>query len=145
MLVDIRRAIKAHLDTSNMPIYFYRFSAETDLNFSKKFSDGFTGAGHCDEVDYIFKSGLSPDIVPNSPEEIGMNRMVKLWTNFAKRGDPNPVKRDPEINVVWKPVEKDTMHFIDIGDELTVDVNPEAERMEFWDELFKSVPYWCRL
>jgi hypothetical protein len=32
---------------------------------------------------------LTPDIEPGSDEDVGIKRFVKLWTNFAKFGDPN--------------------------------------------------------
>lgn len=64
--------------------------------------------------------------------------MITLWTNFAISGNPNPKKYDPLIDVTWHSVEKDQLHFLDIDSCLKVDVNPEKERMDFWNEIFLS-------
>lgn len=66
-----------------------------------------------------------------------MRRFVKLWTNFAKNGNPNLEELDSLINVTWKPVSKGQLHFIDIGENLTVGVNPEQYRLNFWEDIFK--------
>lgn len=63
--------------------------------------------------------------------------MTKLWTNFAKFGDPNPKDRDEQIDVVWEPVKSDKeLKFLEIGEKLATGVNPDAERMAFWDSIY---------
>lgn len=78
-------------------------------------------------------------------EQITVHRMTKLWTNFAKNGNPNSTTRDPVIDVVWKPVEKDTFNYLDIGENLAPLVDPEKERMTFWDSIFKAYPAASKL
>lgn len=71
--------------------------------------------------------------------------MTKLWSNFAKYGDPNSRENNEFFNVAWKPVTKNELNFINIDEELTAGVNPEAERMAFWDRLYENFPdakYW---
>jgi hypothetical protein len=89
---------------------------------------------------YLFKNMLTPDIEPGSDEDVGIKRFVKLWTNLAKFGDPNPKGKDPVINIKWKPVTKNEVNFLDIGKNLTTGANPEPERMSFWDEILKVNP-----
>lgn len=79
---------------------------------------------------------FTPDIEKNSVEEIAVLRFVKLWTNFAKCGNPTPDVSCSLLNICWKPTEKNVLHFLDIGTKLTTGVNPEKERMAFWDEMF---------
>lgn len=65
--------------------------------------------------------------------------MVALWTNFAKTGNPNSPINNELFNVQWRPVvESNFLHFLDIGYELTTGVNPDQERMDFWDQIFKQ-------
>lgn len=65
-----------------------------------------------------------------------MYRLTKLWTNFATNGDPNPPKKDPLINLTWKPCTNiNELNFFDIGTELGIIVNPDCERMKFWNEI----------
>lgn len=77
-----------------------------------------------------------PDkISKGTPEDIAVRRMVKLWTNFAKFGNPTPTKS--ELGITWKAVAKNRRYFLDIGNELVVDSNPEQDRMELWKEIFQ--------
>lgn len=70
-----------------------------------------------------------------------MKRITKLWTNFAKRGDPNPTVNDELMNVVWKPiVNEKEVNYLEIGDKLLTGVNPESDRMSFWDSIFRANP-----
>lgn len=64
--------------------------------------------------------------------------MTRLWTNFAKTGNPNSKENDGLLNVEWKPVTKSEMHFLDFDNELRVGVNPDGERMAFWDDIYEE-------
>lgn len=70
------------------------------------------------------------------------NKMCKLWTNFAKYGDPTP--SDQDFSFVWTPMKKteDLNSQFDL-DYLHMDVerfrmerNPENDRMQFWRKMF---------
>lgn len=59
---------------------------------------------------------------------------MKLWTNFAKYGNPTPEGFE---EVQWMPVTRETMHYIDFGsDEIVAGVDPDAERKKFWSDLY---------
>lgn len=69
--------------------------------------------------------------------------MCKLWTNFAKFGEPTPAKQQLSLN--WSPVEHiddksthhlDYLHITSNGIEMQK--NPEEQRMEFWRKTFKK-------
>lgn len=92
------------------------------------------GVAHGDDIGYLFKTKLSSELQPGSLEEISVRRFVKIWTSFAKNGNPDI----PE----WKRVTKNEINFIDIGEKLTPRVNPEPERMKFWEELYKNKPLY---
>ncbi|KAK4885067.1 hypothetical protein RN001_001338 [Aquatica leii] len=122
-----------HLLTSKKPIYLYRLSVESNLNICKnmgKFDN--PGVAHADDIAYIFKSILTPKIIPNSIEDISIKRITTLWTNFAKYGNPNPDKNDLLINTNWKPIEYKQLNYLEIGENLTVGVNPDEHRMQLW-------------
>lgn len=95
-----------------------------------------SGTGHGGELPYLFSGENRPKPKEGSTAELAMRRLVKMWTNFAKYGNPTP--KDEDLKVTWKPVEKSTVNFLDIGAELVPDVNPEGERMQFWkNEIYK--------
>ncbi|KAK5647707.1 hypothetical protein RI129_002599 [Pyrocoelia pectoralis] len=124
------------LHFSSKSIYLYRLSAVTELNLMKKLT-GVTspGACHADELGYLFTNSATTPLAPFSIELKTVRRVIKLWANFARTGNPNPSELNSLINVLWKPVAKDQFHFLDIGENLTVGVNPDEDRVEFWDEL----------
>lgn len=71
--------------------------------------------------------------------------MSKLWTNFAKYGNPSPKEADELLNIEWKPVTKDEWNYLNIDETLSTGVNPDAERIAFWDKLYEEFPdakYW---
>lgn len=70
-----------------------------------------------------------------------MRRSVRLWANFAKYANPTPRRDDTLLNVIWSCVNNDDeLDFLDIGDNLTASVNPDAERMSFWKKIFNNSP-----
>lgn len=108
----------------------------------------FVGACHGDELFYLFKPDLPPELQwqseeekPGSPEEITSKRLINLWANFAKFGNPNPQEKNELIDVEWEPVGKDGLNYLNIDRELSLGVNPEAARMQFWDELHEDYPF----
>lgn len=84
-------------------------------------------------------------LTPGSLEQVTIHRMTKLWTNFAKSGNPNPTTKDPLINVIWKPIESNKFNYLDIGERLEAAVDPAKDRMAFWDSIFKAHPATSKL
>lgn len=90
---------------------------------------------------YLFTNSITPRIFEGSIEDLSIRRVTSLWANFARYGNPNPIKSNPLINVHWPPVKEGQLNFLDIGENITVGVNPEAARMQFWEEIFKEANY----
>ncbi|KAK9746435.1 Carboxylesterase family [Popillia japonica] len=127
---------KHHARTSSEMVFLYRFSIDAGLNFGKlAFQMKAPGACHADDLGYLFKTSFPVPVEPNSIEDKTIRRMVQLWTNFAKTGDPNPCD-----GTTWRPVFHDEVSFLDIGEKLTLGQDPEKERMRFWDDVFALTP-----
>lgn len=60
-----------------------------------------------------------------------------MWTNFAKYGSPIQ-ENDSLTNIEWKPAEADKLHYLEIDEELSTGVNPDYDRISFWDDVFKK-------
>ncbi|KAG5864740.1 hypothetical protein JTB14_003391 [Gonioctena quinquepunctata] len=131
---------KNHSETSNQPVYLYRVSLESKLNLFKKLFkiEALPGVCHGDDMGYLFTNTLVPDCKIGEAENIYLRRFLKLWTNFAKFGNPTPNGTD--LKIQWRPVEKDNLKFLDIGKELTMHCDPEGKRMEFWKDIVKLSP-----
>lgn len=83
---------------------------------------------------------LAAKVLHKGPlEDKVLRRFVKLWTNFAKTGNPTPQESD--LNITWKPVTENDVYYLDIGEELSLQTNPEPERIKFWRDIFQLSPF----
>ncbi|XP_050307837.1 juvenile hormone esterase-like isoform X2 [Anthonomus grandis grandis] len=138
-LRGIFMSVRQHCRTSNHPIFMYRLSLESDICFYKQLLDiQLPGVCHVDELGYLFRTILTQIPEPNSIEDLTQRRVCRMWTNFAKYGNPTPVK-DPLLGAIWEPVTKSNhIPFLDIWEDLKVEYNPEIERMMFWDKIYSN-------
>lgn len=93
------------------------------------------GTSHADDLPYLFNMCLSLGVSKHSIEDIARKRVCRLWTNFAKFGNPTPAN-DNLVDNLWMPVTKDTINFYEISEDPHNDVNPWSERMNFWNEIY---------
>ncbi|CAG4978421.1 unnamed protein product [Colias eurytheme] len=91
--IDTHRFIQYLVKVSSKPIYYYKFDYIGELNWSIKLVDsyGVKRSGHMDELGYLFKSDMHADIQPTAQDIEMRERMLRLWTNFAKTGNPTPL------------------------------------------------------
>lgn len=65
--------------------YFYQFSYDGELGGVHNQYDGAEKVGHGADLRYLFCSGDLCDLSKYSEDDrVTTERMVKLWTNFAK-------------------------------------------------------------
>ncbi|KOX71850.1 Esterase FE4 [Melipona quadrifasciata] len=106
------------------PNYFCVFSyvgnekTQTDRLVNRQIS----GASHVDDIAYLLYLPKCKIENPDPPaigtkDRITLERMTRMWTNFAKTGDPTSVK-DEYVNVTWKPATSKELCQLKIGDEL---------------------------
>ncbi|XP_050665005.1 juvenile hormone esterase-like isoform X3 [Leptidea sinapis] len=142
--IDTYRLIQYLVRATNKPIYYYKFDYVGELNLTNKLlkSLGLKHAGHMDELGYLFKCELQKDVEP-TPDDVKMReRMLRLWTNFAKSGNPTP-EENHYVNITWQPVTKDNLYYLNISNELSLGTCPDKEKMEFWDDLYvKHFKIW---
>nr|XP_022905796.1 juvenile hormone esterase-like [Onthophagus taurus] len=131
-----RKAALEHAKTNENPIYFYRFSADTAMNVYKnrdEISMSYKGASHCDDLSYMLQTFITPKIEENSVEDFAVNRVVKMWTNFAKTSNPNFLSDDD-----WRSVSDGVMNYVDIGsNENKSGVDPDDVNVQFWLDIFE--------
>ncbi|CAH0404429.1 unnamed protein product [Chilo suppressalis] len=135
--IHTHRHVKYLVQVSNKPVYYYKFDYVGELNWSKKLlaSLGLNHAGHLDELGYLFSNEMIKD-VEATPQDLKMReRMVRLWTNFAKSGNPTP-EENYYLTVTWLPVTHDNLYFLNLGSELSLGSNPDKAKMDFWDEVY---------
>lgn len=123
-------------------VYLYKFSCKSKRNIVTKVFDGTNVLGdkihvsHADDLAYIFPMKVSQeDVDKNSKEYQMIETVTKLWTNFAKFGCPTP---DSSMGVQWLPFTKEKQNFVNIGDTIVADCNPEEEEVRFWDKIYAA-------
>ncbi|XP_013141553.1 PREDICTED: esterase B1-like [Papilio polytes] len=93
---------------------------------------------HADELPYIFSMKIFTANNPNIDISRVFNlieQVTKLWTNFAKYGNPTP---DESLGVIWKPYSLEGQDFLDIGNNLVAGSSPDKDELEFWERIFKK-------
>ncbi|XP_051164406.1 esterase E4-like isoform X3 [Leptopilina boulardi] len=116
------------------PTYFYKFTHDIGTSFMKKVVNvDEPGACHFDEIPYLFYIKALKMLGLPSPETDVierklMERMTKMWTDFAKTGNPTSSTSE-EIPLIWKPV-NDSTHFryLNIQENLKMEIMPSYEQ-----------------
>ncbi|XP_015115296.1 venom carboxylesterase-6 [Diachasma alloeum] len=133
-------AIRDHLEVLASPVYYYYFAYRGGASFSRIFGDETNdyGVSHADELQYLFPVGeqLFQD-TPFSKEDHRMaDIMTKLWTNFAKTGNPTPTIT-PELPLKWKPVRTEALEYLLINNSKNLKMSKHLlkDRMELWASL----------
>uniref|UniRef100_A0A8D8NKS9 Carboxylic ester hydrolase n=3 Tax=Culex pipiens TaxID=7175 RepID=A0A8D8NKS9_CULPI len=128
------------------PLYYYNFSFDGELNMYKKLLNlKVPGACHADELSYQFMFRMAPlPVKPDSPEARVRYYMCRLWTNFAKYGNPTPAD-DATLPFRWEPVahidpkSKDEfqLNCLNIDAEPKMVRNPDKARIDFWRGVYR--------
>lgn len=122
-------------------IYYYRFSVDGALNHFKMIVNltHIDGTAHADELCYLFKCKILGNVYENlddeSVERNVIKNMAKLWTNYAKYGNPT----HDSIDIDWQPIKNNVVNFLDIrNDGFHPAINPNSKSFNFWNEILKE-------
>lgn len=86
------------------------------------------------------------EIDENSETDLMRKRMCKLWTNFAKFGNPTPDDDYDDdnkklINFKWLPIDNKKPHtenlYLSIGDKIEMVKNIDGDRFNFWKKVYE--------
>ncbi|CAG9859837.1 unnamed protein product [Phyllotreta striolata] len=112
------------------PYYLYEFSYKGELGGSMDVPH-YNKAGlvmHAEDLPYMWEqAGKNSDLskFPKA-DQLTMQRIVKMWTNFVKHFNPTP-KADPILdNVTWQPTEPSSFRYLNINATLEMKTNPRA-------------------
>nr|AHJ81338.1 carboxylesterase [Locusta migratoria] len=127
-------AIRKYKNTA--PVYYYVLSYRGKYRMSKVFGGGDLdlGVAHADDLFYLFSNNSyypTSGKMPKEDYEV-VKTITKLWTNFAKTGNPTP-DNNP---VHWPRVTSDDeLEYVDMGKQLQVKKGLFQERVNFWRSL----------
>ncbi|XP_059617683.1 juvenile hormone esterase [Phlebotomus argentipes] len=97
------------------------------------------GVVHHDDLLYLFGVPLlAPTFAQNDPENLNVERMTRLWTTFAGKGNPNNPNDEYLSSAQWTPYSSLLDNYLEIGngDNFTMREGLYSDRFRVWDELF---------
>nr|WGO51730.1 putative antennal esterase CXE34 [Ectropis grisescens] len=140
-LYYVNKTLRLHKQYApECPVYYYILNYAGEWAVPPKLRL-LNSSGHIAEVPFLFGIKFpGPETLKGSRDSVTTRaRMVRMWTNFSKYGNPTPDENDPLIQITWDPVEnQDKLNYLSIGAELTKGTNPFQERMSFWDDLHRE-------
>uniref|UniRef100_A0A8W7MWB8 Carboxylic ester hydrolase n=1 Tax=Anopheles atroparvus TaxID=41427 RepID=A0A8W7MWB8_ANOAO len=139
-LFSIDQTVRLHAQASpSVPLYYYQFAYDGDLNLYKKiFGVTYPGAIHTDELPYQFhiQAAMLEAVSPTSHAHTVSSRVVRMWANFARTGNPTPSQEALLQNVQWPVARSDGSGYLSIGhDLLASQQTPNPSRMSLWYNL----------
>ncbi|XP_026480275.1 esterase FE4-like [Ctenocephalides felis] len=133
-LRGIKNTARYIIEHSSEPLYLYVYSFD-DFGFLKKLvlDPNIEGAAHGDELGYLFKMSFTefPKDLPSAV--VNRERLLQLWTNFAKTGNPTPEINDV-ITTKWDKATEEKSDHMDIDNTLRMIPDPDAKRLRFWNK-----------
>ncbi|XP_060518399.1 uncharacterized protein LOC132697124 [Cylas formicarius] len=126
---------QAELQSKYSPVYFYEFSYEGLISLTHIKVEGTGNVSHAEDIFYIFELSILP--LPLSEDDaLTADRLVRLWTNFAKTLNPTPDESDPLLNVTWLPVSSTDIQYLDIDTTLELKHGRKANEFAMWNDTF---------
>ncbi|EDW81345.2 uncharacterized protein Dwil_GK11075 [Drosophila willistoni] len=139
------RMIRSHLaHDAEAPVYFYRYDFDSEeLIFNYRImreGRGVKGVGHADELAYLFSSLQSHRLPKDGRDYRNIERLVGIWTQFAKTGNPNSKDINGLDTLTWNPVQKTDKVFkcLNISDDLKYIDLPEWNKVQVWESLYED-------
>ncbi|XP_028161385.1 cholinesterase-like [Ostrinia furnacalis] len=132
----IHRTINKYLASKSQSIFLYVFAYYGERNLQKITNNVTIGtAAHGDEWPYLFDS-KDLNEGPTVEDQLIIDRMTTMWTNFAKYSDPTP-ETSSLLPIRWPSITVDSYNYMTIDSEMTVGRRPNHGRMTFWDLFYK--------
>lgn len=129
------------LMSRHTPLYFYVFSYVSDIGetllkglITKK---PVQGVAHTEDVFYIWRRKGIP--LPSGVDELTANRLIKIWSNFIKTGNPTPKKEAILDDVIWPAVTlRKSIPYFNIGNNISINYNYRNKQIKFWTNLYRK-------
>ncbi|CAG9559330.1 unnamed protein product [Danaus chrysippus] len=134
---NIHRFINSYASVSH-PIYMYQFHFDTELNVVKVMYGvrHLKGVCHGDELWYVFKNFWNDYLYEKHLRlRAIIFRVSKIWTDFAKTGEPISRNSDEEY---WRPFTIKNKEYYNIDETFSMGYYADRERIEFWDKIYEE-------
>uniref|UniRef100_A0A1A9WY03 Carboxylic ester hydrolase n=1 Tax=Glossina brevipalpis TaxID=37001 RepID=A0A1A9WY03_9MUSC len=123
----------------HVPVFTYLTTYKGRYShFTNPTSNQTKGAMHHDELFYLFYVPIRTPLFSETDHENEIiERLTRMWSEFAKKGNPNDSKDAHLKNIQW-PIYTDTKkEYLEIGDNLIKKSGGVfIDRFQLWDSLF---------
>ncbi|XP_051172598.1 juvenile hormone esterase-like isoform X4 [Leptopilina boulardi] len=123
------------------PTYLYKFSHSPEVSLVKMFYKiDANGACHADDLNYLFYKESLPSneqLQRGTKNYLIMERMTRMWTDFAKTGNPTP-KIDDLIKSKWSPYNSDKKCCQHIVDNFNTEDNFIENSWKLWKSIYQK-------
>ncbi|KAK6622889.1 hypothetical protein RUM43_008740 [Polyplax serrata] len=145
-IIPIQLATSLMAEHSSFPVYNYHFTYDGGYGIYKASTNmlDVPGVSHADELGYLFYTpGFHNNCAggsnkPGPKDELMIDRMTRMWTNFAKTGNPTPDVEDI-IPKKWLPFTPKSKNYFDIGENLVSSLDLKLDTLAFWNGILKAV------
>ncbi|KAJ2946819.1 hypothetical protein O0L34_g16143 [Tuta absoluta] len=125
------------LEHSRAPVYnlFFKYSGGRNM---MKYAFRYLhkkGACHGDDLMYLFKGQFWPRPQIGTDQVI-IDQMTELWTNFAKYSDPTPVTS--KLPIQWEPSVKGNMKFLYVDEQMKMGPIPNVDGYNLWKNIYQK-------
>ncbi|XP_066143814.1 juvenile hormone esterase-like [Euwallacea fornicatus] len=112
-------------------VYFYVFGYKGDIIGDTPYK----GTGHAEELFYLFKQ---PGEYSSTDLKV-RDKLVRLWTNFAKSSNPTPTAEALLDHVIWPQITTNgDLKYVWLNESINLDLNPDEKDYQFYDSLFQK-------
>jgi acetylcholinesterase len=126
----------AHFTSRFTDVYYYKFSYIGRFSFINYPRNSPYGVNHLDDHQYVFRlNGFGDFISESDPENFMVERLTRMWEQFAKTG--NPTNEDDEYlsDLKWPKHNDEDEYYLDIGVNMVEKQGLYLERYSVWDKL----------
>ncbi|KAJ8669840.1 hypothetical protein QAD02_001099 [Eretmocerus hayati] len=137
-----RKAIDNRNKYANTPTCVYNFSYMGDvptIYHSETRPQPLKGTTILLPFRYLELTNQCPQ--EGSKDRIMMERFLRMWFNFAAIGDPTPMLDPQIITSTWTPSNKQTLHYLDIGDQLITCSDKDSRSRKIHEEISHLLIY----
>ncbi|XP_049778171.1 juvenile hormone esterase-like [Schistocerca cancellata] len=125
--------VRTIVETADIPVYYYEFDYRGDSIPTNEW-----GVNHGGELRLLFlRNDTKYNLDLTSEEDEVRRTLLRLWTNFAKYGNPTP-EGDP---VTWEPYNPRNRSYLLMRANFSLEENFLGERMDFWNTNIPLMPY----
>ncbi|KAG5678815.1 hypothetical protein PVAND_008449 [Polypedilum vanderplanki] len=129
-----------HYTSKFTDVYYYKFSYIGRFSIFNYPNDRPYGVHHVDDIQYTvtYRAFDGRFIKENDPENFMVERMTRIWEQFAKAGNPNNLNDEFLNEMHWPKHDNENEYYLDIGLHLIEKQGLYLKRYSIWDSLENS-------